>query len=155
MTFLTADLYDEHGEDLASLPLQLHNYGGHRRFTGPIRTVACYEDNTLVKQTAQESGNGAVLIVDGRGSLQRALLGDMIAKIAADNGWAGVLVHGAIRDQTAIAELPIGVKALGTNPRKSVKEGVGEVDVPVVIDGIRFVPGKTVWCDEDGVLVER
>lgn len=155
MTFLTADLYDEHGEDLASLALQLHNYGGTKRFTGRIRTVACYEDNTLVKQTVQEPGDGAVLVVDGRGSLQRALLGDMIARIAADNGWAGLLIHGAIRDQLAIADLPLGVKALGTNPRKSVKEGVGEVDVPVVIGGIRFEPGKTIWCDEDGVLVER
>ncbi|PYY53178.1 MULTISPECIES: ribonuclease E activity regulator RraA [unclassified Curtobacterium] len=155
MTFHTADLYDEHGEALASLSVQLGNYGSALSFSGPIRTVSCFEDNSVLKRVVSEPGNGAVLVVDGHGSLERALMGDMIANIAAQNGWAGVVINGAIRDRAAIATIPLGVKALGTNPRKSVKNNVGEVDVPVVIGGVRFEPGKTIYCDEDGILVER
>ena len=151
----TADLYDEHGDALQSLALQLRSFGGHPRFAGPIRTVRCFEDNALVKSVLGTPGDGAVLVVDGGGSLQTALMGDLIAQSAVDSGWAGVLIHGAIRDSVAIAELPLGVKALGTNPRKSAKEGAGEVDVPVEIGGVTFRPGAHVWADADGILVER
>jgi regulator of ribonuclease activity A len=81
-------------------------------------------------------------------------MGDMIAEAAVRNGWAGVIINGPVRDRTALAELPLGIKALGSNPRKSAKDGVGEQDVPVVIEGTTFVPGRTVWADEDGILVE-
>ena len=151
----TADLYDEHGDALQSLALQLRSFGGHRRFAGPIRTVRCFEDNALVKSVLATPGDGAVLVVDGGGSLQTALMGDLIAQSAVDSGWAGVLIHGAIRDSVAIAELPLGVKALGTNPRKSAKDGVGVVDEVVTIDGVVFRPGARLFADEDGVLVER
>lgn len=151
----TADLYDERGDALDSLALQLHDLGGRIAFDGPIRTVRCHRDNALVKQVLAGPGEGAVLVVDGGGSLESALVGDLIAASAADNGWAGIIVHGAIRDRAVIATLPIGVKALGSNPRKSAKDGVGEVDVPVVIAGVRFTPGRHVWADADGILVER
>lgn len=151
----TADLYDEHGDALQSLALQLRSFGGHPRFEGPIRTVRCFEDNALVKSTLAGPGDGAVLVVDGRGSLQTALMGDLIAQSAVDNGWAGVIIHGAIRDSVAIAELPLGVKALGTNPRKSAKTGSGAVDEIVSIDGVVFRPGARLFADEDGVLVEH
>jgi regulator of ribonuclease activity A len=151
----TADLYDEHGDALQSLALQLRSFGGRLRFEGPIRTVRCFEDNALVKSTLAGPGDGAVLVVDGRGSLQTALMGDLIAQSAVDNGWAGVIIHGAIRDSVAIAELPLGVKALGTNPRKSAKTGSGAVDEIVSIDGVVFRPGARLFADEDGVLVER
>lgn len=151
----TADLYDEHGDALQSLALQLRSFGGHPRFAGPIRTVRCFEDNALVKSVLATPGDGAVLVVDGGGSLQTALMGDLIAQSAVDSGWAGVLIHGAIRDSVAIAELPLGVKALGTNPRKSAKDGVGVVDEVVTIDGVVFRPGARLFADEDGVLVEQ
>ncbi|GAA3921911.1 ribonuclease E activity regulator RraA [Microbacterium invictum] len=155
MTIATADLYDERGDDLDSLPLQLQDIGGHPAFDGPIRTIRCHRDNALVKATLATPGDGAVLVVDGGGSLESALVGDLIAASAVENGWAGIIVHGAIRDRTAIGELPLGVKALGSNPRKSAKDGVGEVDVPVTIAGVIFAPGNRVWADADGVLVER
>jgi len=94
-------------------------------------------------------------VVDGGGSLESALVGDLIAASAVDNGWAGIIVHGAIRDREAISRLPLGVKALGSNPRKSSKAGVGEIDVPVQIAGVTFVPGRHLWADADGILVER
>ncbi|KAA9108369.1 ribonuclease E activity regulator RraA [Microbacterium rhizomatis] len=151
----TADLYDERAADLDSLSLQLRDFGGRRTFHGPIRTVRCSRDNALVKAMLATPGAGAVLVVDGGGSLASALVGDLIAASAVDNGWAGIIVHGAIRDSEAIGMLPLGVKALGTNPRKSAKDGVGEVDVAVEIDGVVFRPGAHVWCDPDGVLTER
>ncbi|WP_091601102.1 ribonuclease E activity regulator RraA [Arthrobacter koreensis] len=151
----TADLYDEHGEALASVSLQFQDFGGSTRFTGPVRTIRCHEDNGLVKSTLNSPGNGAVLVVDGGGSLNTALMGDMIAEAAVHNGWAGVVIHGPIRDRAAVAKLPLGVKALGSNPRKSAKDSVGEVDVPVQFGGVIFRPGAVLYADEDGILVER
>lgn len=151
----TADLYDERGDELDSLSLQLRDFGGRVAFDGPVRTVRCHRDNALVKSILATPGGGAVLVIDGGGSLESALVGDLIAASAVENGWSGVIVHGAIRDSQAMASLPLGVKALGTNPRKSAKDGVGEVDVDLVIAGVRFSPGKHVWADADGVLVER
>ena len=155
MTIPTADLYDERGEELQSLAIQFQSLGGRREFSGLIRTVKCFEDNALLKSVISTPGDGGVLVVDGGGSLDRALMGDMIAAIAVENGWSGVLVNGAIRDRVAIASLDLGVKALGSNPRKSTKTGVGDADVPVEFGGVRFVPGRTIYCDEDGILVER
>jgi regulator of ribonuclease activity A len=151
----TADLYDERGEELDSVALQFQSVGGHSHFSGPVRTVRCFEDNALVKATLATPGDGAVLVVDGGGSLRTALMGDMIAASAVSNGWAGVVIHGAVRDRAAIAELPLGVKALGSNPRKSAKAGHGEVDVELVIDGVTVRPHAMIWCDPDGILIER
>ncbi|WP_298740817.1 ribonuclease E activity regulator RraA [uncultured Microbacterium sp.] len=151
----TADLFDERGDEVASLALQLHDLGGRVIFDGPIRTVRCHRDNALVKQILATPGEGAVLVVDGGGSLESALVGDLIAASAVAHGWAGIVVHGAIRDRAVIATLPLGVKALGSNPRRSAKSGVGEVDVPVVIAGVRFTPGHHLWADADGILIEQ
>ncbi|WP_030526354.1 ribonuclease E activity regulator RraA [Phycicoccus jejuensis] len=155
MAVSTADLYDEHGDALQSCSLQLRHVGGRRQFTGVVATIRCHRDNALVKATLATPGEGRVLVVDGGGSLESALVGDLIAGSAVSNGWAGVVVHGAVRDSVAIGGLPLGVLALGTNPRKSAKDGVGEVDVPVAFGGVEFVPGATLWADEDGILVTR
>ncbi|KRA25381.1 ribonuclease [Microbacterium sp. Root61] len=155
MTIATADLYDERGDELDSLSLQLQDIGGNTAFDGPVRTVRCHRDNALVKAILATPGDGAVLVVDGGGSLESALVGDLIAASAVRNGWAGIIVHGVIRDRVAIGALPLGVKALGWNPRKSAKDGIGEVDVAVEIAGVHFRPGVHVWADADGVLVER
>ena len=155
MSTATADLYDERGDELDSLALQLHDVGGRTAFDGPVRTVRCHRDNALVKALLATPGEGAVLVIDGGGSLESALVGDLIAASAVEHGWAGIIVHGAVRDREAIGQLPLGVKALGSNPRKSAKTGHGEVDVPVTIAGVVFAPGKHVWADADGVLVER
>lgn len=151
----TADLYDERGDELASVSVQFQSFGGRSHFSGQVRTIRCFQDNALVKATLASPGNGRVLVVDGGGSLGTALMGDKIAESAAANGWAGVVIHGAIRDRQAMARLDLGVKALGSNPRKSAKTGAGEVDVEVVIDGVTILPGALIWCDPDGILVER
>ncbi|MBC7443415.1 MAG: ribonuclease E activity regulator RraA [Ramlibacter sp.] len=152
---LTADLYDARGEELQSVSLQFQDLGGRARFTGPIRTVTCFQDNALLKSVLSTPGDGAVLVIDGGGSLETALMGDMIADLAVQNGWAGVVINGAIRDRVAIGTMELGVKALGSNPRKSSKAGVGVTDAVVEFGGVTFTPGRTVYCDEDGILVER
>ena len=151
----TADLYDERGEELDSIALQFQSLGGLSHFSGPVRTIRCLEDNALVKSTLGTPGDGAVLVVDGAGSLRTALMGDMIAASAVANGWAGVVINGAIRDREVLADLPLGVKALGSNPRKSAKTGAGETDVELEIGGVTVRPGAMIWCDPDGILVER
>jgi regulator of ribonuclease activity A len=151
----TADLYDERGEELDSCALQFQDLGGRTAFAGPIRTIRCLRDNALVKALLATPGEGAVLVVDGRGSLESALMGDLIAASAVENGWAGVIIHGAIRDRAALRTLDLGVKALGSNPRKSAKDGAGEQDVPVDFGGVTFTPGRMLWADDDGILIER
>ncbi|WP_416442626.1 ribonuclease E activity regulator RraA [Leucobacter sp. HNU] len=152
--FSTADLVDELGDAVQSVSLQFQNIGGHPRFSGPIRTVRCHRDNALLKAILSTPGEGAVLVVDGGGSLESALVGDLIAALGVEHGWAGIIVNGVIRDRVAIGELPIGVKALGSNPRKSSKTGAGEADVVVSFGGATFRPGATVWSDEDGILTD-
>jgi regulator of ribonuclease activity A len=154
-TVNTADLYDERGEELNSISLHFQSLGGRSHFSGPVRTIRCFEDNGLVKSTLATPGNGAVLVVDGSGSLRTALMGDMIAASAVANGWAGVVINGAIRDRAALAGMPLGVKALGSNPRKSSKAGAGETDVDLLIDGVTIRTGVMIWCDPDGILIER
>ena len=151
----TADLYDDRGDELESVAVQFQNLGGHTHFSGQVRTIRCFEDNALVKTVLGTPGEGAVLVVDGQGSLRTALMGDMIAESAVANGWAGVIINGAIRDREALARLPLGIKALGSNPKKSAKTGVGEVDVQLVIDRVRIQPGVMIYSDPDGILVER
>lgn len=153
-TISTADLYDEQGAELRSVALQFQDIGGVSGFSGLVRTVRCFQDNALLKETLSTPGDGAVLVIDGGGSLDTALVGDIIGALALDNGWAGLIVNGAIRDRVALGTLPLGVKALGSNPAKSSKTGEGELDVPVTISGVEFRPGARVWCDEDGILVE-
>ncbi|REE05135.1 ribonuclease E activity regulator RraA [Citricoccus nitrophenolicus] len=150
--FTTCDLYDA-DETLQSCSLQFEDLGARSVFTGPVRTIRCHRDNGLIKQVLNSPGHGAVLVVDGGGSLESALMGDLIAGAAVRNGWAGVVIHGAIRDRAVVRTLDLGVKALGSNPRKSAKDGAGEADVPVEFGGVTFTPGATLWADEDGILV--
>jgi regulator of ribonuclease activity A len=153
--FTTADLVDQHGEALQSIPVQFRSFGRRRRFAGPAVTVKCFEDNALLKATLSDwaEPEGAVLVIDGGGSLRCALVGDLIAGIAVQRGWAGLVVHGCVRDSVAVDELEIGIKALGTNPRKSGKTGAGQVGQVVEIGGVRIAAGQTVVSDEDGVVV--
>ena len=149
----TADLYDVHGDRLQSCDTQFRQFGGRREFDGIVATVRCFQDNSLLKSILGTPGDGRVLVVDGGGSLHTALTGDVIAQLAVDHGWAGLILHGAVRDSVALRSLPIGIKALGTNPRKSGKTGAGERDVVVEFGGAVFAPGDHVWSDDDGVVV--
>ncbi|MEJ5919924.1 MULTISPECIES: ribonuclease E activity regulator RraA [unclassified Corynebacterium] len=149
----TADLVDEIGANVRSCDLQFRDIGGRREFCGRITTVKCFQDNALLKSILSEDSDGGVLVIDGDASLHTALVGDVIAGLGQEHGWAGVIVNGAVRDSKLIGEMDFGCKALGTNPRKSTKSGSGERDVPVSFGGITFVPGETVYADSDGIVV--
>ena len=149
----TADLYDDHEGDVDTCSVLFRDFGSRRSFCGPVRTVKCLNDNSLLRELLNEPGKGAVIVVDGEGSTERALLGDILAARGAANGWSGILIYGVIRDSAEIAGIDLGVNALGTNPAKSVKAGQGTVDCAVEFGGVRFVPGSWVYCDEDGVLM--
>ncbi len=153
MEFSTADLVDAHSDMVRSCEAQFTQYGGRMRFFGPIRTIRSIEDNALIKQTLSTEGNGAVLVVDGAASLRSALVGDIIAGLGQKHGWAGLVIWGAVRDTVALEELDIGIKALGSNPWRSSKNGTGQIDVPVSFGGVEFRPGDWLYSDEDGILV--
>ncbi|MCD0447949.1 ribonuclease E activity regulator RraA [Actinocorallia sp. API 0066] len=153
MTFATADLIDDFDAELQSCETQFRQYGGKSTFSGQITTIRCFRDNGLVKKTLNSPGEGRVLVVDGGGSLASALCGDLIAKAAVDNGWAGLVINGAIRDSVTLGTLALGVKALGANPRKSAKDAAGETDVTVGFGGVEFKPGSWLYSDADGIVV--
>jgi regulator of ribonuclease activity A len=148
----TADLLDDY-PDAGVCALAFRQFGGVASCDGQIATVRCYEDNVLVRQRVSEPGAGRVLVVDGGGSLRVALVGDNIATLARDNGWAGLLIHGCVRDSATLRDLAIGIKALGTHPKPSGKNGDGELDVPVTFGGVTFRPGARIASDDDGVVV--
>ncbi len=158
MDFQTADLCDQHEAQVRAGAVRIvapmfRSFGKRCAFNGPIATLKVFEDNALVRSALETPGNGRVLVVDGGGSLRCALVGDQLAQLGQRNGWAGIVVYGCIRDSTAIAEMDIGVFAIGTHPLKSIKKGVGDADVPLIFGGVTFNPGDQLYADADGVVV--
>lgn len=144
----------QHG-DFRVLPPVFKHYGGQRRFFGPVKTVQCFEDNTPVKQALESPGHGAVLVVDGGGSLRRALVGGNIAAAAARNGWAGVVVDGVVRDVTELNATDVGLCALGLNPLPTERTSPGKSDLPVLIQGVPVSPNDWLYADADGIVISR
>ena len=149
------DLCDEYPEAVRVLDPIFSNYGGHKRFSGLVVTVKCFEDNSLVKTLADTPGNGRVMVVDGGGSMHRACLGDMLAEKASKNGWSGFLIYGCIRDVDEISSIDIGVQALGAHPMKTEKRGVGEQQITVAFAGVTIHPNEYLYADSNGVIVSN
>lgn len=154
MQIVTPDICDDHPEVQVVEP-GFRNYGGVDAFGGEIVTVKCFEDNSIVKEQVGTPGHGKVMVVDGGGSKRAALLGDMLAEKAAENGWAGLIIYGCIRDVDVIGQTKLGVQALGTHPRKTDKRGIGDLNVPVTFGGVTFVPGQYVYADNNGIVVSE
>lgn len=154
MDIVTPDICDDHPEVQVVEP-GFQNFGGIDAFGGEVVTVKCFEDNSVVKEQVGKPGNGRVMVVDGGGSRRAALLGDMLAEKAADNGWAGLIIYGCIRDVDVIRKTRLGVQALGTHPRKTDKKGIGDLDVPVTFGGVTFKPGQYVYADNNGIVVSE
>lgn len=156
----TCDLCDAHkNADPHELRIwpgsRWRQYGQLSRFSGAVVTVRCFEDNSLVKAAVESPGEGRVLVVDGGESLRRALLGGNLAASAATQGWAGLLIHGAVRDLAELRETPIGLLALGHCPMPTQRQGQGLRDLALLIDGQAVRPGEWLYADEDGVLVSE
>ena len=149
------DLCDEYSETVRVLEPMFTNYGGRERFSGPIMTVKCFEDNSLVKALVDTPGDGRVIVVDGGGSMRRACLGDMLADKASKNGWSGFLIYGCIRDVDEISSIRIGVQALGVHPMKTEKKGAGEQQITVAFAGVSIQPNDYLYADNNGVIISR
>lgn len=151
--FMTTDLCDRYrGSVQVAAPL-FRCYGRSAAFAGTIETVKCFEDNTVVREMVAQPGKGKVLVIDGGGSLRYALLGDVIASIAAKNAWAGIVVNGCVRDVEATSKLKIGIHALAHMPLAAEKRGLGISGVPVSFAGVEFIPGHHLYADSDGIVV--
>jgi regulator of ribonuclease activity A len=153
MNLLTTDLCDAHEDQVRVVEPMFTSFGGHSAFHGSIATLKLFEDNSLVRKALESPSDGRVLVIDGGGSLRRALVGDQLAALAVNNGWTGIVVYGCIRDSRAIGEMEIGVFAVATHPMKTLKKNTGETDIPVTFGGVTFTPGEWLYADEDGVIV--
>ncbi len=153
MSFATTDLSDKYTTAVQVADPIFRDFGGQTVFHGPAKTLKLFEDNTLVRASLEQPGEGRVLVVDGGGSMRCALVGDQLGELGVNNGWAGILVYGCIRDSAVIATQAIGVKAMNTHPRKSLKKGVGEENLTVSFAGVTIAPGDWIYADADGVLV--
>lgn len=153
MLDLLPDLCDQHGDALQVADPLFHDFGGKPLFYGQAVTLSCYEDNSLVRELVNRPGQGKVMVIDGGGSLRRALLGDQLAIKAAEQGWEGIVIFGAVRDVGTLATLALGVKALAACPVKTEKLGQGELDAVVSFAGVTIHPGDYVYADLNGVLV--
>jgi regulator of ribonuclease activity A len=149
----TCDISDALHPEVQYLEPGYQSFGGKSSFSGKIQTVKCFEDNSLVREKVFSNGTGCVLVVDAGASKRCAMLGDMLAEKAVENGWQGVVMNGLIRDSADINRMDIGVKSLGTFPLKSVKNGAGTADIELNFSGVRFTPGEYLYADEDGVIV--
>lgn len=153
MTFKTADLCDQFWDELQVANPLLHDFGGVTTFSGPMVTVDTFEDNTLVRECLESAGEGRVLVVDGGGSLQRALLGDSLAALGLENGWSGIVIHGCIRDVAELANVALGIKALAAVPLASHKRSRGNRGGPLHFAGITFRPNHYLYADPDGIVI--
>ena len=153
MSYSVPDICDEFYEEIRVLDPVFRDFGARRRFCGPIVTIKCFEDNSLVREQVQSEGRGRVLVVDGGGSTRRALLGDQLAASAAQNGWQGLLIYGCVRDVEILETIDLGIKALNSIPVKTDKRGEGQLDLPVHFAGAQIVPGEYLYADVNGVIV--
>ncbi|NKJ40478.1 ribonuclease E activity regulator RraA [Rhizobium sp. SG570] len=152
MVIVTADIYDTYHLRLKVCELQFRSFGQHMSFYGECSTLTTFEDHTPILAALSEPGRGRILMVDGGGSLRVGVMGDRLAAIGAESGWAGLVINGAIRDSLGINALPVGVKALGTTARRSWSPGTSQRDVVIAFGGVRFNPGDWIYADEDCVL---
>ncbi|MCG2583368.1 ribonuclease E activity regulator RraA [Massilia sp. TS11] len=160
MSFATTDLCDDHPELLEDgrllvLPPVFKHWGQHRRFCGPITTLRVFEDNALVRATLEAPGHGHVLVIDGGGSLRRALVGGQLGLLAQNNGWAGIVIDGCVRDTDELNACAVGIRALAAIPQRSARQGVGERNGRISVAGVAVSPDDWCYADADGILIAR
>lgn len=148
----TADLIDAHADELTLIHLPFRKFGTKTAFAGPAQTIKCFEDNTLIRAELEKPGDGRVLVIDAAGSTRVAVIGDILAGLAISNGWAGIVLNGAIRDSAEIDLMDTAIAALGTSPVKSAKQGAGQVGIPIALGGTKIAVGDWIYGDADGVL---
>jgi regulator of ribonuclease activity A len=153
MAYSVPDICDDFSEDISVLEPLFVNYGKQGRFSGEIVTIKCFEDNSLVRDLVNSEGHGKVIVVDGGGSLRRALLGDLLAAKAVENGWSGLVINGCVRDVEILETMDLGIRALNCHPLKTEKRGEGQLNVTVSFAGVRFQPGSFLYADANGIVL--
>ena len=155
MAYSVPDICDDFMSEISVLSPLFRDFGGKDRFCGEVVTLKCFEDNSLVRDLVRSEGHGRVIVVDGGGSLRRAMLGDLLAAKAVENGWQGLLINGCVRDVEILATLDLGVKALNSHPVKTDKRGEGQLDVTVEFAGVKIEPGQFLYADANGVIIAK
>jgi len=155
MNLSVPDICDQFADEINVLDPLFSDFGGKRKFCGEIVTIRCFEDNSLVGETVRSAGHGRVILVDGGGSLRRALLGDLLAAAAVENGWRGLVINGAVRDVEILATIDLGIKALAACPVKTDKRGEGQIGVPLRFAGTLMEPGQYLYADANGIVIAR
>ncbi|MCE2594179.1 ribonuclease E activity regulator RraA [Motilimonas cestriensis] len=153
MEYNTSELCDTYADTIDVVEPMFANFGGRYSFGGEITTIKCFESNGLIRQALQESGIGKVLLIDGGGSLRRALIDADLAELAAENEWEGLVVYGAVRDVDAIEEFEVGIQALASIPVGADDTLIGEIDVPVNFGGVSFLPEDHLYADSTGIIL--
>jgi len=153
MTYSVPDICDDFPDEVQVLQPLFSNFGKKRCFSGEIVTIKCFEDNSLVRDLVATAGDGRVIIVDGGGSLRHALLGDLLAAKAVENGWQGLVINGCVRDVEILKDIELGIRALNCYPLKTEKRGEGQLNKAVGFAGVHFRPGQFLYADANGILV--
>jgi len=151
----TPDLSDQFDEEIEIVEPLFTHYGGIKQGYGKITTISCFEDNSLVAEQVNRAGHGGVLVVDGEASLRCSLLGDQLTAIAIENNWSAILINGCLRDVEIIESMPLVVMALGSIPRKTIKAGKGNLNVPISFAGVTFHPNNYLYADATGIIVAK
>ncbi|EFP97101.1 ribonuclease E activity regulator RraA [Vibrio caribbeanicus] len=155
MEYNTSALCDIYSEQVDVVEPMFSNFGGRASFSGQITTVKCFEDNGLIRETLEQDGIGRVLLIDGGGSLRRALVDAEVAALAEENEWEGIVVYGCVREVDELEEMNIGIQAIASIPAGSPTTGTGDTDVPVNFGGVTFLPEDYLYADNTGVILSQ
>ncbi|AMG03032.1 ribonuclease E activity regulator RraA [Vibrio mimicus] len=155
MEYNTSALCDIYLDQVDVVEPMFSNFGGCASFAGQITTIKCYEDNGLIRETLEQDGLGRILLIDGGGSLRRALIDAELAALAEENEWEGIVVYGSVREVDELEEMSIGIQAIASIPVGATSQGVGEVDIPVNFGGVTFLPEDYLYADNTGIIISQ
>ncbi|WP_456296329.1 ribonuclease E activity regulator RraA [Vibrio sp. AK197] len=155
MEYNTSALCDIYLEQVDVVEPMFSNFGGSASFAGQITTLKCFEDNSVIREVLEQDGEGRVLLIDGGGSLRRALVDAEIASIAEENDWEGIVVYGCVREVDELEDMNIGIQALASIPVGATAQGVGDVDIPVNFGGVTFLPEDYLYADNTGIILSQ
>ena len=155
MEYNTSALCDIYLDQVDVVEPMFSNFGGSASFAGQITTVKCFEDNGLIRQILEQDGNGRVLLVDGGGSLRKALIDAELAALAEDNEWEGIVVYGSVREVDELEDMSIGIQALASIPVGAAQQEIGDIDVPVNFGGVTFLPEDYLYADNTGIILSQ
>ncbi|QJY40909.1 ribonuclease E activity regulator RraA [Vibrio cholerae] len=155
MEYNTSALCDIYLDQVDFVEPMFSNFGGCASFAGQITTIKCYEDNGVIRETLEHDGLGRILLIDGGGSLRRALIDAELAALAEENEWEGIVVYGCVREVDELEEMSIGIHAIASIPVGATSEGIGEVDIPVNFGGVTFLPEDYLYADNTGIIFSQ